>query len=154
MGLSTIYGNIVMFALVLTLFAAMAVVFSDYVSETSRDVRGQGEYLKERLDTTIRLSSVTTSGNDVIFYVTNDGRTNLDVNQTDFYIDRKWVNRSRMQELRIMNTTFYPGVWNPDEWVFMRTNQYPIDAGDKDPHEGRVVAENGVLDSMIFYKTD
>ena len=150
MGLSTAYGNMILFIFVLSLLSVLVAVFAGYMTETAGEAKAQGRYLKERLDTSVSISSMTTSGNDVVFLVINDGKTVLDVNETDFYLDRTWIDREDMDELVILNTTFDPGVWNPDESVKMRVT---YDTDDGQPHEGRVVTGNGVSDSMIFYKT-
>ena len=150
MGLSTTYANVVLFVFVLTILYVLMTEFGDYFTETTPEVKKQADYLRERLDSSVQLASVTTSGNDVIFYVINDGKTTLNVNCTDFYIDRAWIPRSDFDDLRILNTTFDPGLWNPSEWVRMQT-AYPTDDGQ--PHEGKVVTCNGVSDSKIFYNT-
>ena len=150
MGLSTLYGNIFMFAIFLTAVTVLSSEFADYMGRTSAETRAQGEYLKDRLDTSISVQiSTSTSDSDVRFYVVNDGKTPLEPDCTDFYLDRKWVNRSDMEELVLSNTTFRPGVWDPDETLKMRM---VYDTGDGLPHEGRVVTCNGVSASRIFYK--
>jgi archaellum component FlaF (FlaF/FlaG flagellin family) len=150
MGLSTIYANIILFVLVLGLLYVLMTEFSDYFRQTTPEVKNQADYLTERVGTSVALASMTTNGNDVIFYVVNDGKTTLNLNCTDFYLDRTWVKRSDFIELTVLNTTFDPGLWNPGEWAKMRT-QYPT--GDGLPHEGKIVTCNGVSDSMVFYKT-
>ena len=150
MGLSTTYANIILFVLILTIIYVLMSEFSDYFTKTTPEVKYQGKYLKERLDTSILLSSVTTDGNDVILYVINDGKTTLDVNCTDLYVDREWIKPSDIDERLLLNTTFDPGLWNPEEWVRVTTT-YPTDDGQA--HEAKLVTCNGVSDSMIFYHT-
>jgi archaellum component FlaG (FlaF/FlaG flagellin family) len=150
MGLSTTYANVVLFAVVLFFLTAMMTIFSDYMTKTSYAVKIQGDYLQDRLDTSVRIDSISssTSDTDVRFFVVNDGKTILDVNCTDFYIDRQWISRDTMVELKILNTTFDEDAWNPGETVKMRAT-HPMDNGV--PHEARVVTCNGVSDTKEFY---
>ncbi len=150
MGLSTTYANMVLFVFILSILYFLMGVYGDYLGDTSPEVKAQADRVRGRLDTTILLSSATTDGNDVIMYVLNSGKTTLDPNCTDFYIDREWIPRSSIDELRILNTSFDPGLWNPDETLRMQT-QYDTDDGQ--PHEAKVVACNGAMDSRIFYHT-
>jgi len=149
MGFSTVYGNIIVLATFIILLSTLYTVYSDNMSDTGSAVKAQGSFLAERLGTSIGISEIatTTSDNDVSFYVVNDGGTTLDVNCTDFFIDREWIKRSEMAELVLTNVTFDPGVWNPGETLKMRVD-YDTDHGA--PHEGKVVTCNGVSASVIF----
>jgi hypothetical protein len=149
MGLSTTYANVVMFSLVLTVLTLMFSQFASYLGETRSDVAIQGDYLARRLDTSIKLASVTASSNVVSFYVLNDGRAPLIVNCTDYYVDRQWVPPAGMLEVLILNDTFDPGLWNSHEALKVRVD-YSADEGVA--HEVKVVSCNGVADSMVFYR--
>jgi archaellum component FlaF (FlaF/FlaG flagellin family) len=150
MGLSTVYANILMFAVVLTMLSVIVGVYSGYMSDVASETSAQAEYLKGRLDTSVHISAITasTSDSDIRFYVVNDGGTNLETGCVDFYLNRSLVKASDMKELVIINTSFDPGVWNPGETLKMRV-QYDTRSGVAS--EGKVVTCNGVADSMIFY---
>ncbi len=149
MGLSTAYGNAVMFVIFLSLLATLMGVYTTYMGETPLTAVSQADAAAEVVGTDISISSIatTTTDDSVRIYVVNDGRVPLEMNCTDFYLDRAWIRRSQMDQLVLLNTSFSPGVWDPSETILMRTN-FTADHGL--PHEGRVVACNGVSDSMIF----
>ena len=148
MGLSTSYANIVLIVVTVSMTYVLMDGFGDYFIKTDPEVKGQTSYLKQRLDTSINLASVSTPSGDVILWVINDGKTTLDVNCTDLYLDRDYVARSAIDEMVILNTSFDPGLWNPDEWVRITTT-YATDDGNW--HEARVVTCNGVSDSKPFF---
>jgi|WetSurMetagenome_2_1015567.scaffolds.fasta_scaffold279387_2 hypothetical protein len=150
MGLSTAYGNIVLIILFLSCISLLVSVYASNMGGMSSQVGSQGDVLGKRLATSVKISSIATSTTDdfVRFYVINSGREPLEVGCTDFYIDRQWVKPSDMVELTLLNTTFSPGVWDPSEWLKMRT-QYLTEHDV--PHEGRIVTCNGVSDSMVFW---
>ena len=122
--------------------------YSDQLSGTTPRLVEAGDRIKARIDTSIDVTSVTTVGNDVIFLAVNDGKESLRVNCTDFYIDRQYIDPADYDEYVLQDNDFDTGVWNPGETLKMRT-QYDID--DADPHEGRVITCNGIVDSLIFY---
>jgi archaellum component FlaF (FlaF/FlaG flagellin family) len=150
MGLSTTYANIFMFVAFLTSLALLMSVYSGYVGKTALEVKAQSHAFDERLGTNIDIAQIATSTSDdgVTFYIVNDGRSNLDINCTDFFIDRTYVKRTDMSELVILNNTFDPGLWNPGETVKMRTT-YVTEHNVE--HEGAVVSCNGIKDSTIFW---
>ncbi len=148
MGLSTTYANIVLCILILISLTWVMDTYTDGISGTTTQMIAASDRVKMRIDTSIDVTSVSTSGLDVIFLVINDGKESLGLNCTDFFVDRQFINKDAYDEFLIIDNTFDTGVWNPGETLKMRT-QYDID--DADPHEGRTVTCNGVADSLIFY---
>jgi archaellum component FlaF (FlaF/FlaG flagellin family) len=149
MGLSTIYANMVMFALVIALLSSIMYAFTDYVGETSAAEREQAARLKARLDTGVQVSVATsTSDNDVRVFAANTGNTGLDADCTDLYLDRQWITRGDMDEYLLLDNTFDPGVWNPGETLKI-TVTYPADHDV--PHEARLTACNGATASTTFW---
>ena len=113
MGLSTTYANVVMFTLVLTVLSLLFSTFASNLGDMRLDVLAQGDYLSRRLDTSVDLASVTSSSNDVSFYVLNDGKVPLLVDCTDYYVDRQWMSDGDIVQEQLINDTFDPGLWNP-----------------------------------------
>ena len=149
MGLSTTYANVVMFTLVLTVLSLLFSTFASNLGDMRLDVLAQGDYLSRRLDTSVDLASVTSSSNDVSFYVLNDGKVPLLVDCTDYYVDRQWMSDGDIVQEQLINDTFDPGLWNPHEALKVKVD-YSADVGVA--HEVKVVTCNGVSDSMIFYR--
>ncbi|MFH1055772.1 MAG: hypothetical protein V1744_06755 [Candidatus Altiarchaeota archaeon] len=148
MGLSTIYANVILVVLALTVSSAVWFAYSNYLVHVTPEVKAQGDYLKERVDTSIKLTSVSDDPT-LTYLVLNDGKTMLDVNCTDFYVDREWLSRSDIDSITFSDYTFDPYLWNPGESITVVFDYSPA-AGT---HEGRVVTCNGVSDSMIFTTT-
>ena len=148
MGLSTTYANVILAVITLLSLTATYTMYSDYLLGTSTEIMVQGERVKEYIETSVSITSVTTSGNNVIFLVVNDGSTKLKIDCVDFYIDRNYIDPVDYDEYLLLDNSFDVGMWNPKETLKMRT-EYDID--DSLPHEGRINTCNGVGDSIIFY---
>jgi len=150
MGLSTTYANLVMFTLTATVLFVLMATYSQSLIKLSPEIDAARDHLAERVDTSVQIASVTTSVNDVIVYAVNNGKSDINLNCTDFYLDRTYVARDDIDELTVLNTSIDPGIWNPTEWMKMRT-EYETDDGQ--PHELRLVTCNGHLASAIFYNS-
>lgn len=148
MGMSTLYANIVLMILILTAIAYLGDIYKGFYQDTTPEVVAQSHRIKDRLDTSIRIIKLETSGTDVIFEVLNEGSKTLSPNCTDVYIDRQYQIPDEFEEIYIQNTTVAPGAWDPGEQLRIRV-QYAI--SDSDPHEGKVVTCNGVMHSKLFY---
>jgi hypothetical protein len=149
MGLSVSFANIVFFALVFGAFYYALSALSDYYLMSSEDFLDFSGRIEERLSSSISISSVTADDTDILVYVLNDGRTNLDTGCLDYYVNRDFLREGFIMDERILDDLFEDGVWNPGETLIMQTN-YPIDSGEH--HEMRVVSCEGVSAATIFFK--
>ncbi|MFC2163210.1 hypothetical protein ACFLRF_05965 [Candidatus Altiarchaeota archaeon] len=148
MGYSTVMGHMIVFMTILTAIGLLVVEVSEYLTTTTKDVDYQQESLKDQLETGISLTSTTYDATEYYIYATNTGKTTLEVDCMDVFIDREYLPQDNYS-ITITDLTFDPTLWNPDESIEINAYWTPV-AGTK---EIRITSCNGVTDSMMMTVT-
>ncbi len=122
MGFSGLTSQIIMFIAVITVATGLVVVFNTSISEatTSLQIRSNAMALSMRTDITIDMVSHDPDINTTYVYVRNTGRTQLNQNNTDVYINGLRIPRNesnRTVELLEDTDLINEGVWDPSEQV-------------------------------------
>ena len=145
MGYSTIIGHVILFSLVLVGIGFLIEEVNDYLIDTTKDVEYQQETLKDQIDTRIELTTVTYSATDYYIYVNNTGKTILETDCMDLYIDREFIPTTNYS-ITIQQTIFDPTLWNPDETLEIDA-WWDLTAGT---HEIKVGTCNAMTDSRLI----
>lgn len=144
MGYSTIIGHAVLFTLVLVAVGFLLGGVNDYLTETAGDVEYQQESLRSQLETEVALTSVSYDATDYYIRATNAGKTTMQTECLDVYVDREFIPKSNYS-VTLLNTTYDPDLWNQDEEIEIDAWWSP-EGGTR---EIKVVTCNGVTDSKL-----
>ena len=128
MGSSTVASHAIMFIAVMTMATSLVVVFKGYVDTTSSAIITQQKFMADQLKTDISISHINydNTTNKTYVYLKNTGKTKLDIDYVDIYIDseripRNGLNRSIqvLADTEITNT----GTWDPKEDIEIIVNK-------------------------------
>ena len=152
MGFSDLATQIIMFIAVITVATGLIVVFNASITEASSSIRIRTDTLSQtmRTDITIDMVSYEASTNTTFVYVRNTGRTMLNVNQTDVYLNGFRVPRNEtFRSIEVIEDTdlINPGAWDPTEQVLIKIF-YELNSSTI--HEVTVATEYNVQDSEKF----
>lgn len=125
MGFSDITSQIIMFIAVITIATGLVIVFNSNIQEASASLRMQSNSmtLSMRTDITIDMVSHNSDLNITYVYIRNTGRTELNQNNTDVYINGLRVprnNDNRSIELLPDTDLINPGIWDPSEQILIK----------------------------------
>lgn len=120
-GASTVASQVILFIAIIGITTGLVVVFNNYVDETSASTRAQWKIMSNNLKTDITITSLSydsgANPDNTTVYVLNTGKTTLDLNQTDVYLDgfigRDDVSRTIALEPSTDNVDV--GIWNQKE---------------------------------------
>jgi archaellum component FlaF (FlaF/FlaG flagellin family) len=144
MGYSTVLGHMVLFTFILIAISFLIGEVNDYFTDTTKDVEYQQENLKEQLWTEISLTTVTYDSTDYYIYANNTGKTTLETDCMDVFVDREFIPESNYS-ITILDTDFDPTLWNPDERIEIDAWWSP----QTGTREIKAVTCNGVSDSKL-----
>ena len=152
MGFSDLASQIIMFIAVITVATGLVVAFNSSVTEASNSMRIRTDSLSltMRTDVTIDMVSYEDATNTTFVYVRNTGRTMLDINQTDIYLNGLRVPRnSTYRTIEILEDTdvINPGIWDPTEQVLIKIFQ---ELNNTSTHEVTVTTEYNTKDTEKF----
>lgn len=101
----------------------LVVVFNSYVDDTSSSTRAQWTLMSNNLKTDVTITSVSydsgANPDNTTVFLLNTGKTRLDINQTDVYLDG-YIHRNdgnRSIAIEPSTDTIDTGIWNEKEVV-------------------------------------
>ncbi len=144
MGFSGMASQIIMFIAVITIATGLVVVFNTNIQEASASLRMQSSAmaLSMRTDITIDMVSHNQDMNTTYVYIRNTGRTELNQNNTDVYVNGLRIPRdenNRTIELLEDTDLVNPGIWDPSEQVLIEVFM-PLD--DDKTHEVSIITDH------------
>ena len=123
MGASTVASQVIFFIAIMGITTGLVIVFNNYVDDTSSSTRAQWTLMSNNLKTDVTVTSVTynaaASPDNTTIYLLNTGKTRLDINQTDIYLDG-YIHRNdgnRSITIEASTDTVDTGIWNEKEVV-------------------------------------
>jgi archaellum component FlaG (FlaF/FlaG flagellin family) len=151
MGFGTIAAQIILFISLVSIAAAVVLMINQYTEETSYSLKVQKDRLVDELRTDITINSVSYNGSktpdELLVYARNTGKTLIDLNYTDIYIDGVRVDYAdRTLTIEADTEVSNPGIWDPKEVLEIDVSQ-DIGSGT---HKARVVVFNGASDEELF----
>lgn len=137
-----------MFIAVMGMATGMITVFKNYVDESSGAMTAQWNTMSETLKTDITITSASwdNSSNTTTVYVLNTGKTTLDPEKTDIYLDGLFIPRtSSNRTIGVENSTDArnKGLWDPKEVLRVQVFRH-LSSGI---HTVDVATQFGVTDS-------
>lgn len=152
MGFSGLTTQIIMFIAVMGMATGLIAVFQGYVDESSGAMTAQWEVMASNIKTDITISSVSYDNdtNTTTMYVLNTGKTILDIEKIDIYMDGLFMPRDELN--RTINVTpstdsKNTGLWDPKEVLEVRVYK---GFDDTDTHIVDISTQYGVKDSETF----
>ncbi|MFP4656063.1 MAG: hypothetical protein ACLFNK_00610 [Candidatus Woesearchaeota archaeon] len=152
MGFSGIASQIIMFIALITIATGLVVVFNTNIREASTSLRIQSNAmaLSMRTDVTIDMVSHDQEMNTTHVYVRNTGRTQLNHNDTDVYLDGLRVPRNDTNRtIQLLEDTdqVNEGVWDPSEQILIEIFM-PLD--ETETHEVSIITDHDGRDEKKF----
>lgn len=148
MGFGAVAANMLMFIAVIMIAGGFVVLINSYAQETTVSMQLQKDRLMEELRTDVTITAV--SYNDTIprvwVYVLNTGKTTLNAERSDLYIDGVRVDRTE-RVLTIESDTELSDlpVWEPQEIIRIAVDT-SLSSG---PHRFRIVTSNGISHDVV-----
>ena len=154
MGFSDVAIQIIMLISVLVVGAMVVVYFNNYSKETVDNANIQRQQLADKMKTSITIDVVNyngTSNPDTTYiYAKNTGRTILNTDSIDVYIDKDRIpNNSTMKNITVIPDTdkVNIGKWDPKEEILIRISKN-LTTGTT--HTVDVILDNGIKDTTEF----
>ncbi|MFP4117899.1 MAG: hypothetical protein ACLFTR_03160 [Candidatus Woesearchaeota archaeon] len=152
MGFSGIASQIIMFIALITIATGLVVVFNTNIREASTSLRIQSNAmaLSMRTDVTIDMVSHDQEMNTTHVYIRNTGRTQLNHNDTDVYLDGLRVPRNDTNRtIQLLEDTdqVNEGVWDPSEQILIEIFM-PLD--ETETHEVSIITDHDGRDEKKF----
>jgi archaellum component FlaG (FlaF/FlaG flagellin family) len=142
-GFGGTISTLIMFIAVLSVTVMVVVFIKDQVFQTENILREKGEIESEKTATILTIASIDYNGSVLDVYVKNTGRTNVDVDKIDVYVDGEYMTNftsydsSGTTDIRILNP--------PD------TSLFEIDVGlSGGSHKIRLVTSVGASVEELF----
>ena len=151
MGFSTLVTNVIMFVAVISLTTAFVAIFKTYVDESTSSISIQSKVISNNLKIDLNIVTISYDNNTekITSHIQNTGKTKLDLDYVDVYIDDIFVPRvTSNRTINVLNSTEIenPGIWDPKEVI--EINVYMNLS--KGTHKIAVSTEYGVKDSTTF----
>lgn len=151
MGFSSVTSQLIMFIAVMSLSTGLIVVFKNYVDESSGAMTSQWDTMSNNIKTDITITNVNWNNdtNTTTVHVLNTGKTTLDIEKTDIYLDGQFIPRSALN--RTINVTPSTdtrsvGLWDPKELVEIKI----FKGLGSDTHYVDVSTQFGIKDTETF----
>ena len=151
MGFGTLATNIIMFIAVISLTTGFIGIFKMYVDESSSSMQIQSRVIANNIKTDVSLQVVTYNNITMMTTATalNTGKTKLDIDYVDVYIDSLMIPRSdsnRTIQISPSTEIENPGIWDPREVLEIKVYKNL----SKGTHSIKIGTEYGVIDTYIF----
>lgn len=129
---SSIVGTMIMFIAVLALSITVISVFKSVIDDTSSSLKIQGDAVSNSLKTDLTIESIAYSNvTDITSVgVRNTGRTKLDIDKIDIYLDGVYIPRNttnRTITIEPSSDIRNPGIWDSDEIVTIQIFKELVD---------------------------
>ena len=143
-GESTIIANLILFVAVMGMAGATVFVFKTIMDSSTSAASDESSRTTDIVQTDFAITSTQYVSGTVYVYVKNIGRTSIDPNTMDVYIDGIRIPRngtSRTVQVDSDTDTVNPGIWDPkEELEFDVFENYSV----PETHTVQVYASNGV----------
>jgi archaellum component FlaF (FlaF/FlaG flagellin family) len=147
---STVVSHVIIFIAVLTIASGLMVAMKNFADETEGAFTSKSDKYNEYMMTSIEIDVVhyDNTTNVTHIYARNTGRTSLDIDQIDVYIDgmriaRNASNRSIVPDTEVVST----GIWDPRELLHIEAES---DLDDTIEHEAIIITGNSYRESETF----
>lgn len=154
MGFSDVAVQVIMFIAVIVVGAMVVVFFNNYSKETVDTANMQRQELSEKMKTSITIDIInfvnTTNPDTLNIYVKNTGRTIIDTENIDVYVDKERIpkNTSNRTVTVIADTDkVNVGKLDPKEEVIIKVFKNLI---ANRTHTLDIILSNGIKDSTEF----
>ncbi|MHC1565422.1 MAG: archaellum stator protein ArlG [Candidatus Syntropharchaeales archaeon] len=141
-------SHVIFFAAAMVLATLVVGVISVNIHSISDASISSGTALSKQIKTDITIisdsSQIPTNGSYRVFYVKNTGKTNLDINQVNVFVDGKYITDGSTV-LKVLDTG--ETTWREGEVLEVNVASSEISSGD---HSLRIITENGISDTMDF----
>lgn len=144
MGFGTVAANMLFFIAILTLSAGVIFYMNSFASDTTAAMTVQNNRLSDELRTDINIDSATYDNDTqtTTIYVKNTGKTKLDINGSDVYLDKDRIPRTNYTaEITSDSLVGSSDVWEPLELLEIVVEDYEL---TDNSIKVRVVTYNGV----------
>ena len=118
---SSVASQVILFIAVISITTGLVAVFNNYVHETTSSTKIQWQLMSNNIKTDVTITSISFNASATpqatTIYLLNTGKVNLDVNQTDIYLDG-FISRdgaSRYMALEPSTDKINPGIWDEKE---------------------------------------
>ncbi len=151
MGFGVIAAQIITFIAIISIASGLAISMKAYNDQTTAAFKIQQNILVDALKTDISIISTSynssTNPDTLTVYVKNTGKTKLEMDYTDIYVDgARYDVSSRTITVESDTETGNPLLWDPKEIIKIVVQQ-DISPGI---HQVRVATDNGVVDEDSF----
>ena len=152
MGFGTIAAQTIMFISIIIVATGLVFVYNSIMDDTSNSLRVQGELISNRIKTDLEIvsSSYDNDSQTVNVYVKNTGKTKLDIEKVDVFLDEKRIPRNDanrsievLPDTEIRNT----GIWDPSEDIAIQIQR---SLNDTSKHSVQVTTQYAISDIDSF----
>ena len=122
MGFSTLVAQVVLFGVMITIFITYTITMGAYIYKTDNSLYSSYETLELKLNTEMTAINATYSASkkDITTYIKNTGKTKIDTEYLDIYLDSERIARNDTSlSITIQSSTEIknPGIWDPKETI-------------------------------------
>ena len=122
MGFSTLVAQVVLFGVMITIFITYTITMVAYIYKTDNSLYSSYETLELKLNTEMTAINATYSASkkDITTYIKNTGKTKIDTEYLDIYLDSERIARNDTSlSITIQSSTEIknPGIWDPKETI-------------------------------------
>lgn len=154
MGFSDVAVQVIMFIAVIVVGAMVVVFFNNYSKETVDTANMQRQELSEKMKTSVTIDVInfvnSTSPDTLNIYVKNTGRSIIDTENIDVYVDKERIpkNATNMTITVIADTDkINTGKFDPKEEVLIKVFRNLVTGKT---HTLDIILANGIKDSTEF----
>jgi len=151
MGFGTLSTNIIMFIAVISMTTGFIGIFKMYVDESASSMQIQSKVIANNIktDITFQVVSFDNMTESTTATILNTGKTKLDIDYVDVYVDSLMVPRNDgNRTIQISPTTEIenPGIWDPREVLEVVVYKNLT----KGTHSIKIATEYGVVDTYSY----
>jgi len=152
MGFGSIASQIIMFIAIIILSTSLVFMYRSVIEDAANSMNEQSKQLSNKLKTDIEIVSVSYNNvTEVITaYVKNVGKTKLDVDMVDVFVDHERIYRNTQNRtITVLSDTEIqnPGIWDPNEDVEIKVFKT---LNTNVTHTFQITTQYAVSDADIF----
>jgi len=121
MAFSSVFAYVVLFSVVMSLLLAMFISTNADILQAHQVTIDNLDSEIEKARTEITITNATVNGTIANITCRNTGRRVIDTDCLDLFLDSKLMERTGL-DIIILNTTWQPTLWDPDEYLRIITN--------------------------------
>lgn len=145
MGFGNVAAQIIFFVAVIMIAATVVILANDQLQENAQAYKSQSERLSEELRSDITITSLyyNDTSNELTVYVQNTGKTKMQVNLTDLYVNSLRIPYAdRTVTIEADTDVGSSLIWDPSEIIRIQSTQNL----DNSIHTIRIVSSLGAAD--------